>query len=278
MGEPHVLHGYRRAPCNSLAEIFYSLFRLHNETVNIYTHLFGALAALYCTIQAQLYWFPRCPPVLRFLVFLLTAAPMCTFGISTCFHLFGAYSERVFLLLRLLDHTFILVMIICSILAPLYIAFICFPLPRTIYLTIIGTLGIIGVHSLLHVEGHRIRKLVIFALLAMFGLLPMAHTLLVFPTALRICPGAVGVPEGPEGVWQELMHMNGRMTIMYFTHALAAGLYLFRVPERFWPGGFDYVGTAHQIMHVLVMFAAAYHLESCVEMYQKHNTVLCCPA
>jgi predicted membrane channel-forming protein YqfA (hemolysin III family) len=49
---------------------------------------------------------------------------------------------------------------------------------------------------------------------------------------------------------------------MYFINAIAFGFYLLKVPERFWPGWVDYVGSSHQWWHALVVLA----------LYYWHNT------
>ena len=43
-------------------------------------------------------------------------------------------------------------------------------------------------------------------------------------------------------------------------YTIGAALYAARVPERWYPGRFDVVGSSHQIFHVLVVTAAVVHL------------------
>src|SRR5262249_20353126 len=42
-------------------------------------------------------------------------------------------------------------------------------------------------------------------------------------------------------------------------YILGAGIYAARVPEKWWPGGFDVWGSSHQIFHVLVVLAGVCH-------------------
>jgi adiponectin receptor len=44
---PYLIKGYRPMPTNSYLTCFKSAFTIHNETLNIYTHLFGAFYFLY---------------------------------------------------------------------------------------------------------------------------------------------------------------------------------------------------------------------------------------
>jgi len=42
--------------------------------------------------------------------------------------------------------------------------------------------------------------------------------------------------------------------IAYLFFGMGMLLYVTRIPERFWPGAFDLLGTSHQIWHFLVVF------------------------
>ncbi|KAJ2048515.1 hypothetical protein GGH13_009042, partial [Coemansia sp. S155-1] len=49
------------------------------------------------------------------------------------------------------------------------------------------------------------------------------------------------------------------MLLMGGTYIAGATLYGARIPERWWPGRFDYWMHSHQIFHVFVVAAAAVH-------------------
>ncbi|XP_027065474.1 heptahelical transmembrane protein 2-like isoform X2 [Coffea arabica] len=51
----------------------------------------------------------------------------------------------------------------------------------------------------------------------------------------------------------------GYEIVMGFLYAAGAGFYTSRIPERWRPGAFDIVGQSHQIFHVLVVVAALAH-------------------
>jgi adiponectin receptor len=44
-------------------------------------------------------------------------------------------------------------------------------------------------------------------------------------------------------------------------------LYILRFPERFWPGKFDFVGSSHQIFHIMVFVGVALHHYASVDTY-----------
>ena len=54
------------------------------------------------------------------------------------------------------------------------------------------------------------------------------------------------------------------MSLSYFVglgllNVTGAAIYAMRIPERWYPGRFDLLGSSHQIMHVLVMCGAVSH-------------------
>lgn len=67
------------------------------------------------------------------------------------------------------------------------------------------------------------------------------------------------------GVWLHGWEVqNRRMSVDYFIGVgvlsfIGAAIYCVRIPERWYPRLFDIYGASHQIMHVLVMFAALSH-------------------
>lgn len=52
-----------------------------------------------------------------------------------------------------------------------------------------------------------------------------------------------------------------------------AVLYACRVPERWMPGTFDYLGASHQIFHVMVLVGAGCHLKGMVESFDYAHGV-----
>mmetsp|Transcript_6745 Transcript_6745/g.28239 ORF Transcript_6745/g.28239 Transcript_6745/m.28239 type:complete len:259 (-) Transcript_6745:39-815(-) len=81
------------------------------------------------------------------------------------------------------------------------------------------------------------RHKVAYALLAVSGLVPAAHWLLVAPRTLvaRLLPGLAG---------------------MFAWYGLGFGVYVSSWPERHKPGAFDILGASHQLFHVCILFAA----------------------
>ena len=49
------------------------------------------------------------------------------------------------------------------------------------------------------------------------------------------------------------------MVLMATFNTGGAAFYASRVPERWWPYRFDFIGASHQIFHVAVIFAGLAH-------------------
>jgi len=56
--------------------------------------------------------------------------------------------------------------------------------------------------------------------------------------------------------------------VIYTTGTL---IYTFRVPERWFPGSFDLVGSSHNIFHVLVLAGALAHLTGIIVAFDYNH-------
>jgi len=66
----------------------------------------------------------------------------------------------------------------------------------------------------------------------------------------------------------------GWLLLQGFLYILGAAIYAARVPERFYPGKFDILGSSHQIFHVLVVCAAVAHLTGLLHAFDyRHSGV-----
>lgn len=93
----HIHSGYRPAS-NSYSKSFASLTHLHNESVNIYTHLIGALLALLAGLYTYSALRPRYEQatqqdVLVFLCFF--GGAVACLGMSATYHTISNHSEKV---------------------------------------------------------------------------------------------------------------------------------------------------------------------------------------
>jgi adiponectin receptor len=125
-----------RNPSNSYKESLRSLFYLHNQTGNIYTHLIGAIVFLVYAVYVYGRISTRYPTadasdLLTFGIF-LGSAVVC-FGFSASFHIFGNHSSRVYHTWLLLDLYGIFVLIAGTVYSGTYYGFYCEPRYWTLY-------------------------------------------------------------------------------------------------------------------------------------------------
>lgn len=131
--------GYRQIRASYLYS-FQSLFYVHNEFVNIWSHLSGAIVAI--AFSAYLYGaiHPRydsatSADVLVFACF-FGGAILCL-GMSATFHALVDHSEAVAKWGNKLDYTGIVALIVGSYVPALYYGFFCSPALMTVYLYLV---------------------------------------------------------------------------------------------------------------------------------------------
>ncbi|XP_038237272.1 adiponectin receptor protein 2-like [Dermochelys coriacea] len=243
-----LLHGHR-PPMPSFRACFRSIFRLHTETGNIWTHLIGSLFFLVLGIG---YMFSpnmnyRAPVQERvvFGTFFLGATLCLCF--SCLFHTVYCHSERVSRTFSKLDYSGITLLIVGSFVPWLYYSFYCSPQPQLIYLIIVCVLGVtaITVSQWDHfaTPQYRAVRAGVFLGLGLSGLVPTLHFMLAEGPLRAVTAGQMG--------W---------LLLMALLYILGAVVYAARVPERFFPGKCDIWFHSHQIFHVLVLAGAGVHL------------------
>jgi adiponectin receptor len=132
---PHICSSYRK-PSGSYHRSFASLFFIHNETVNVYTHLIPALAtppgavALYKLLQPR-YAQATQSDVVAFSCFFL-GATLCL-GMSATYHTVSNHSPRVNKLGNQLDYVGIVLLITGSFVPSIYYGFWCDPNLQILY-------------------------------------------------------------------------------------------------------------------------------------------------
>ncbi|XP_050812266.1 adiponectin receptor protein 1 isoform X1 [Gopherus flavomarginatus] len=243
----YLLHGHR-PPMPSFRACFKSIFRIHTETGNIWTHLLGFVMFLFLGILTMLrpnmYFMAPLQEKVVFGIFFLGAVLCLSF--SWLFHTVYCHSEKVSRTFSKLDYSGIALLIMGSFVPWLYYSFYCSPQPRLIYLSIVCVLGISAIivaqWDRFATPKHRQTRAGVFLGLGLSGVVPTMH--------FTIAEGFVKATTVGQMGWFFLM------AVMYIT---GAGLYAARIPERFFPGKFDIWFQSHQIFHVLVVAAAFVH-------------------
>ena len=62
---------------------------------------------------------------------------------------------------------------------------------------------------------------------------------------------------------------------MASSYIVGVFIYISRVPERFYPGKFDFIGHSHNIWHLFVLAAAFFHYVGSLEVYHLRQQLTC---
>ncbi|CAF1018507.1 unnamed protein product [Didymodactylos carnosus] len=240
-----LLSGHR-PPMPSVKQCFASIFRLHTETVNIWTHLLGTLfficiTVYYITQPANEVHIER---KIVFCAFFLGAIICLLF--STLYHTLSCHSPQFAYIFNKLDYCGISVLIISSFIPWIYYAFYCEFGTKIAYLSVTTILGtgciIVSMWDKFASPAYRPYRALLFIAFGLFGFIPTMHYGLLFGFRHAFTTGAAQ--------WLALM------AVLYIT---GASLYAARIPERLAPGYFDIWFQSHQIFHVFVVAAACVH-------------------
>jgi adiponectin receptor len=136
----HYIHSGYRPASYSYQKSFSSLFYIHNETVNVYSHLIGALlfsisGFLLYTLIAPRYDSATTSDIRAFGCFFLGAA-LCL-GMSATYHLISNHSPIVAKFGNKLDYVGIVCLITGSFIPSVYYGFYCHPHLQELYWTMV---------------------------------------------------------------------------------------------------------------------------------------------
>ncbi|KAI0475329.1 HlyIII-domain-containing protein [Xylariaceae sp. FL0804] len=245
-----IRHGYRPVS-HSTAACLRSWTYLHNETVNIYTHLVPAVALLLGEGYVLAYLCTRFPNLTAaayaVIAVLLLSATACL-GLSSAYHTLMCHSREVESRWLRLDLVGIVVLTFGCFVSGIFVAFWCEHTLRAVYWSMIAVLSLVSAVVMLapQFQGPRWRtlRLLTFVVAGLSGgLAPVVNGIVRFGfrQMLRQASLAYYLAEG--GLF-----------------LLGAVVYATRFPESVRPGAFDVWGSSHQIFHVLVVLATVAHL------------------
>ncbi|KAB5578876.1 hemolysin-III related-domain-containing protein [Coniochaeta sp. 2T2.1] len=182
----YVLTGYRPVS-GSVRLSIRSWFYIHNESINIYTHLVPAVAFLlgaWYVVDYLHRTYPEVKVIDDFILgFSVLTATICL-GLSTTYHTLINHSFAVEVFWLRLDFIGIVLLTLGSFVSGIYVAFWCEPIQRRTYWTMILTLGSGTIFFLVHpkFQGRRWRTLrtCTFVATGLSGFAPIAHGIKLF--------------------------------------------------------------------------------------------------
>lgn len=220
------LHSGHRPPLPSFGECFKSVFRIHTETGNIWTHLLGCVAF----VGVACYFLTRPTIEIQWqekLIFgpFFIGAIVCL-GFSFAFHTLSCHSENVGKLFSKLDYCGIALLIMGSFVPWLYYGFYCHYNQKLIYLSVVVVLGVLSIVVSLWDKfsepNLRPLRAGVFMSFGLSGIVPAIHYSLI------------------EGWFSQISQASlGWLVLMGLLYILGALFYALRVPERWFPGKCD---------------------------------------
>ncbi|KAH7301602.1 hypothetical protein KP509_23G034200 [Ceratopteris richardii] len=288
------IHSHYRAEL-TVRQALSSLFRWHNETLNIWTHWLGLGLFVFLTISGvaeagSMRMIPRsvCGRELRLNMsghclmvrpeFMCTDADtiaqaatqrsttwpffvfmcgsmFCLLASSVC-HVFTCYCHAIAALVLRLDYAGIVIMIVTSFFPPA----LCISVRSRVVL-------VLPYHRLYHSIMGIATLGVLLAPASQTGTYRSLRVLLFMAMGLS---GFVTVIHGILKNWGDhllLLTMGVEMPLAF--------IYVARVPERWRPGSFDQRGHSHNIFHVMVLGGAIFHYKAALLFLEWRRSKTC---
>ena len=258
----YLRHGYR-PPMQSFSRCFGSMFRMHTETWNIWTHLFGVV--MFCVLALCVYVFgmskisllPWHEQLIIGAFFL--GAIMCL-SFSFLFHTVSNHSEDVAHLFSRLDYSGITALITGSCIPVYYYLFYCASFSRYLHIIILIMLSFLCMSVCLikkfSAPEFRVIRATLFVSFASYSFIPSLQVILQDGFA-----------------YAEAAYSLSSILQMGSVYVSGAGLYAARIPERFFPGKFDIWASSHQLFHICVVVAAYIHYDVILNMVSHRLSV-----
>lgn len=234
---PFIRTGYRANFAVSTCLV--SLFRLHNQTCNVWSHLLGVPIFLALALYTYLFIAPEdnfSGTTLMFFLFLASAiVSMLT---SSCYHLFQCHSEGAWLRLLQVDLSGMSALIAGSCYPSLWIVFGngCHGQTAVVYITAISFICSVGILGPLwppfNTPRYRRARVIIYSGMGLSSLVPLFHIPFVFPAAIA---------------WPILADVG--LSLLFF--AVGVWFYASKFPEARWPGKFDVWFHSHTNWHTV---------------------------
>jgi adiponectin receptor len=253
---PHITRGYRFIHSEKKLHILLSVFGVSNETVNIWSHLIG----LIIVISIAFYFYPSSANFsistwedkLIAAVFFFAAAKCL---ICSCmWHTYNCVANKTLLeRFACVDYTGISFLIAASIMTTEYTAFYCEPISRWAYIATTFILGVAGVilpwHPTFNAKNMAWGRVAFYVSLALTGFVPIFQ---------------LSWTRGGAWAW----HFYKPILSSIAVYGIGAVVYASKVPERWCPGMFDYVGGSHNLWHMAVLGGILFHYRAMERFFE----------
>ncbi|KAK6532650.1 hypothetical protein TWF281_006830 [Arthrobotrys megalospora] len=259
-----IMTGYRQ-PSFSLAKSVRSILSIHNETVNIWSHIIGSV--LFVTIPLYVFT-TEIPP--RYKIATTEDIVVCTtyflgcaicFGLSATYHTLMNHSPKVHTVSVQLDYLGILILMYSAMIPLIYYGFVCDHNLRNIYWAVesvlAGLCAISTMHPMFHSSKAKVLRGIFYSAFGLSSFVPIFHAIAIY--GWEVQKDRMGL------IWWALVGLFDSIGVLAYGS---------KVPERFFPGRFDIWGQSHQILHISVVIAGMMHVMGCLgdfDYLHKHG-------
>ncbi|KAI8144152.1 hemolysin-III related-domain-containing protein [Fennellomyces sp. T-0311] len=250
----YVLTGYR-PPSGSFPSCIRSIAEIHNESMNIWTHLFGVaftmLLFIHYLSDDKWNYLSRASYAPLSVYFICC---ICCLACSSVFHTFASHSKEVAATCHCIDYAGIILQGTGSWLPSLYYYFYCEPELQFFY-TVVIIVGAIATGGLMTIPQFRAPKYLwirtaVFLVFGLSGVVALFHSAILH-----------GLPT--------LFDMGfGHILTVSLLYVVGTLIFAARIPERWYPEKFDIWFQSHSIFHTAVVAAIICYYFS---MVQAHN-------
>jgi len=224
-----------------------SVFQIHNETGNIWTHLLPSLIFCAVLLYILVYLLDNFTFLEKIVFSYSLVAGITCFVLSAAYHTFSCHSQQAFEVFLRLDLSGIIMAMNGGMFTSTFFGYYCFPTHRNIYCALIMTLGLFAVFALLYpifqtrpavaqTNGKDTLRTVAITLYLCSGFFPLFHWVYLH-----------GVDS------EEVNRFLGKMLQVYLYMSVGFVFYYFYIPERWFVGTFDIIGSSHQFWHIFSM-------------------------
>ena len=248
----YILTGYR-CQTNKLSCLI-SIFNIHNETINIWTHMISLIYFVYILIINNNN---------NIIIKLYEIVSIISFTMSTCYHTYMPMSQKNYLLLLKLDLFSIILNIVTSNILIYYYWFWCYKILRNIYMFFSGLYLGIGIIILLKIDIIKKHNYI----LAYYSIYNVG-----------IIISYIHIYNLTDGDVDKIIKYNFTKPMKYFITGFI--IYTIKIPERLFSKKFDIIGNSHQLWHILCSFGIYYYHEEIIKNieYRKFDRCYYCVA
>ncbi|CAO1616783.1 unnamed protein product [Sympodiomycopsis kandeliae] len=256
----YILSGYRFIPLENWSALLKSAFELHNETINIHSHLAGVIIVLPLFwpskgLDDQTTWADRFVQTIY-----LVAALKCLVS-SVVWHVFaGCSNAKWFERAACVDYSGVALLVAASLWTTIYNEFYCQPNIAMLYSLTTLVTGIVGAvvpwAPWFNQRENKGLRISVFLGMCFTGLLPFVHA------------------SYEHGMMKTLRFLSPIIpSVMCYIIGLI--LYATNFPERYWPGSFDIFGHAHQFWHISIVLAILLHYRAALQFHANRFEFSC---